>query len=66
VASSGLMRMTSEPSPARVGRNGSRNAAAYSPHCSMPSSSSMASMAPLWRAALKCGSSGMESSETKP
>ncbi len=66
MASSGLIRITSEPSPARVGRNGSRNAAAYSPHWNMPSSSSMASTAPLWRAALKCGSSGIESSETKP
>ena len=32
----------------------------------MPSSSSMASTGPDWRAALKCGSGGIESSVTNP
>ena len=32
----------------------------------MPSSSSIASSAPLWRATRKWGSSGIESSDTKP
>ena len=58
--------ITSEPRPARVGRNGSRSAAAYRPHWNMPSSSSTASIAPVWRARRKCGSSGIESSDTKP
>jgi hypothetical protein len=64
VRSCGLRRVTSEPSPARVGRNGSRSDAAYSAHCSMPSSYSVTSIAPDWRAAWKCGSSGIESSES--
>ena len=62
----GLTRSTSEPSPARVGRNGSRHAAAYSAQRSMPSSYSVTATAPAWRADRKWGSSAMESSDTKP
>ena len=61
----GLLTSTSEPSPARIGRNGSRWAAAFSPVWNIPSSSSTTSgMVPSWRAFWKFGSSGTESSET--
>ena len=66
VRSSGLTRITSEPSPARIGRNGSRCAAASRPHCSMPSSSSVSSIGAALAGRRKCGSSAIESSETKP
>jgi hypothetical protein len=66
VRSSGLTRRMSEPRPARVGRNGTRHAAAWRPRYSMPSSYSSASTAPLSLARRKLGSSGMESSETNP
>ena len=66
VRSSGLTRITSEPSPARIGRNGSRCAAASRPQCSMPSSSSVSSTVPRCRPFLKCGSSAIESSDAKP
>src|SRR5512139_2360025 len=56
--------MMSEPSPARVGMNGSRCAAASRPNMNMPSSYSVNSIAPRCRAARKCGSSGTESSVT--
>ena len=62
----GLMSRIADPSPARQGRNETRIAAARKPHCSIPSSSSIASTVPAWRAARKCGSSGMVSSDTKP
>ncbi|SHS90979.1 Uncharacterised protein [Mycobacteroides abscessus subsp. abscessus] len=48
--------MTSEPSPARMGRNGSRAAAASRPHLTMPSSISRDSMAPVVRALANQGS----------
>src|SRR5512139_3681664 len=56
--------MMSEPSPARVGMNGSRCAAASRPNMNMPSSYSVNSMVPRCRALRKCGSSGTESSVT--
>ena len=55
----------SEPSPTRVGRNGTRHAAACSPSRNSPSSYGSSSTAPDWRAARKWGSSGIESSDTK-
>ena len=66
VRSSGLTSSTPEPRPARIGRNGSRCAAASRPQCSMPSSSSVSSTVPACLARRKCGSSGIESSEAKP
>ncbi len=51
VRSVGLTRMTSEPSPARTGRNGSRLAAACSPHMNIASSISVSANAPRCRAA---------------
>ena len=59
-----LTRITSEPSPTRVGRNGTRHAAACNPRRNMPSSSSVVLTAPDCRALRKCGSSGIESSDT--
>ncbi|CKT84660.1 Uncharacterised protein [Mycobacterium tuberculosis] len=47
---------TELPSPARIGRNGSRCAAACKPQRSMPSSISRASIAPLVRACANHGS----------
>jgi len=58
--------MIAEPNPARHGRNETRHAAARRPSCSIPSSSSIASIVACWRATRKCGSSGIESSDTKP
>ena len=58
--------MTSEPSPTRVGRNGTRQRGGLEPeeeHALVELASS--SIAPAWRAARKCGSSGIESSDTK-
>ena len=66
VRSSGLTSSTPEPSPARMGRNGSRCAAASRPQCSMPSSSSVSSTVPACRARRKCGSSAIESSDANP
>ena len=66
VRSSGLTSSTPEPSPARIGRNGSRCAAASRPQCSMPSSSSVSSTVPAWRARRKFGSRGIESSDANP
>src|SRR5580704_18832495 len=60
------MVRTSDPSPARVGRKGTRHEAACRPRKNMPSSTSMTSTRPCWRAARQCGSSAMESSVTKP
>ncbi|CAO0835166.1 hypothetical protein SMICM17S_06481 [Streptomyces microflavus] len=51
VRSWGLTRITSEPSPARTGRNGSRLAAACSPHMNIASSISVSANAPRCRAA---------------
>ncbi len=66
VRSHGLLTITSEPRPARIGRNGSRWAAARSPVWNIPSSSSTTSaIAPFWRARWKLGSSGTESRDTK-
>ena len=48
VASVGLRRITSEPRPTRVGRNGTRHAAACRPRRNMPSSSSVVCTAPDW------------------
>src|SRR3954452_13853331 len=61
---SGCLATTSDPSPTRVGRNGTRHAAACSPSSTIPSSSSSASTAPACRALRKCGSSAIESSDT--
>src|SRR3954470_18494089 len=61
---SGCFATTSDPSPTRVGRNGTRHAAACSPSSTIPSSSSSASTAPACRALRKCGSSAIESSDT--
>src|SRR3954447_20836166 len=55
---------TSEPSPTRVGRNGTRHAAACRPSRNMPSSSSSDSTAPACRALRKCGSKAIESNDT--
>ena len=60
------MLSTSEPSPARVGRKGSRHDAAWRPRKNIPSSTSIASTFPCWRAARQCGSRAMESRVTKP
>src|SRR4051812_18499927 len=61
---SGWRATTSDPSPTRVGRNGTRHAAACSPSSTIPSSNSSASIVPACRAARKCGSSAIESSDT--
>src|SRR3954468_3877610 len=61
---SGWRATTSDPSPTRVGRNGTRQAAACSPSSTIPSSSSSASTAPACRALRKCGSNAIESSDT--
>src|SRR3954469_18895609 len=61
---SGWRATTSDPSPTRVGRKGTRHAAACSPSSTIPSSSSSASIAPACLAARKCGSNAIESSDT--
>ena len=47
----------------RVGKKGTRHAAAWSPRRNMPSSSSSVCTEPDWRALRKWGSSAIESSE---
>ncbi len=62
VRSVGSFSSTAEPSPARIGRNGTRWAAARSPVWNIPSSHSRNDAVASWRARENSGSSGIESS----